>query len=64
MTKRQLPKRFFPFAAVADFAIVMPRQSDKTVTFAIPTPRGWRCRRKNCRSRIKHSHGVWATFLR
>lgn len=26
----------------------------------IPTPKGWKCERKNCRTRFKHTHSTYS----
>lgn len=33
-----------------------------TTVVTIPTPKGWRCRRKGCRNRVKHTHGTYPTL--
>lgn len=29
---------------------------DSTTVVYVPTPKGWKCKRKNCQSNIKHKH--------
>jgi len=34
---------------------------DDTVTKVyIPTPKGWKCKRKGCKSEVKHIHATYA----
>jgi hypothetical protein len=32
---------------------------NSTTVVYIPTPRGWKCRRKNCTLTFKHRHTMW-----
>ncbi len=31
-----------------------------TTHITIPTPKGWRCERKNCRTMFKHTHSTYS----
>ena len=35
---------------------------DGTTTITIPTPKGWKCKRKGCRVDYKHSHGIYTSL--
>lgn len=32
---------------------------DRTMILGISTPKGWKCKRKGCKTKIKHSHTTW-----
>lgn len=35
---------------------------DSTTHVTVPTPKGWKCRRKNCPTRFKHTHSTYSIF--
>lgn len=35
---------------------------DTAIDVYIPTPKGWRCKKKGCLTRFKHSHGTYQTL--
>ncbi len=35
---------------------------DRTTVVTIPTPKGWKCKRKNCRTSFKHTHSTYDIF--
>ena len=35
---------------------------DSTTYVTIPTPRGWKCKRKNCTTDWKHTHSTYLTL--
>lgn len=34
-----------------------------TYYMTIPTPKGWKCKRKNCSSPFKHTHGTYPSLI-
>jgi len=63
-----IPQQFYPSdmrgLSLKDLGLVMPKPSDEITTVVIPTPRGWKCRRKNCHLDVRHRHSVWKSLTK
>ncbi len=43
----------------------LERLVDNGTTYVnIPTPKNWKCKRKGCRTRIKHTHSTYTCLLK
>lgn len=46
-----------------DFQLSIARLVDDSVTtIYIPTPKGWKCKRKGCKMVCKHTHGTYPSL--
>ena len=47
---------YAPDIWIQDFKGLEKLVDNGTTVVTIPTPKGWKCKRKNCSTRFKHTH--------
>jgi hypothetical protein len=54
--------KFYVDTGEIDLSKLLPLVDNGTTHVTIQTPKGWKCKRKNCTSMFKHTHGIYPSL--
>jgi len=52
-----------PVFSNTEFKVLSTMVDDGTFIVEVPTPKGWKCERKNCHSEVKHTHSIYSSLI-